>query len=93
MENPRLHEFISDYIDGNMDTDMRIVFEDFLNKNEMVRRFVQTALQGRKTLVQYGRMSEASPAKKQLFQRISSKIIPMTVTAVLGSMFMVALTS
>jgi len=57
---PKLHEDICEYVEGNMDADRRIVFEKMLNKNVLVKSFVDDAIKGKKHLERYSLLNNPS---------------------------------
>ncbi len=45
-----LTDFLTDYLDGNLDKAERQSFEEYLSKNEDERKFARKAMKGKKAL-------------------------------------------
>lgn len=45
-----LTDFLTDYLDGNLNRAERASFEDYLSQNKEDRRFARKAMQGKKAL-------------------------------------------
>jgi hypothetical protein len=63
--NSRIHEFICDYVEGRLDSDLVLSFEKLMESNPILRAFVDASVRG-KSNVQ--RVSEIR------FQSVSEKI-------------------
>lgn len=63
---PKLHEDICDYVDGNMDADRLVAFEQMLNKNFLVKSFVDDALKGKKHLERYSLLNNPPGTRLEL---------------------------
>jgi hypothetical protein len=95
LENPRLHEYICDYIDGKMDKEMLAIFEDFIQKNETVRKFVQAAVRGRNNLalLRTAPDNDSGLEGNPVFRAAKARIMPFSFTLMVGVMFMIAISS
>ncbi|MCW9708939.1 hypothetical protein [Fodinibius salsisoli] len=66
-----LSEFLTDYIDGNLDDGERQSFEEYLANNEKEDNFARKAIMGKKALSRLARRFTNNPSIKE---KLSSSI-------------------
>lgn len=69
-----LHTYITDYVENTMQQDLKEVFEQYIQENPDLSRYVEQVRQGHRSLDWTRRVTEHSPDSAQKLYEMISRI-------------------